>query len=48
MQFEDYIPEALEMVSAWDLSEEGFAQAVNDQAKLMAGIDPWEDHSEIH
>jgi len=48
MQPEDYIPEALEMVSAWDLDEEGFAQAVNDQARLMAGIDPWDESSEIH
>jgi hypothetical protein len=50
MQFEDYIPDALEVVSvsAWDIPEGDFAQAVNDQARLMAGIDPWEDHSEIH
>jgi hypothetical protein len=51
MQFDDYIPEALEMVSAWDIPDEDFADAVNAQARLMAGIDPsdsWEDHSEIH
>ena len=51
MPFEDYIPEALEMVSAWNLPDEDFARAVNEQAKLMAGIDScerWEDHSEIH
>ena len=48
MQYEDYIPDALEMVSARDIPDHEFAQAVNDQAKLMAGIDPWEDHSEIH
>jgi hypothetical protein len=48
MQFEDYIPEALEMVSAWDIPDEQLADAVNAQARLMAGIDPWEDQSEIH
>ena len=44
----NHILEALEIVSAWDLSEEDFAQAVNDQARLMAGIDLWEDLPEIH
>jgi len=39
MNIEDYIPEALEMVSAWELPEEDFAQAVVDQARLMSGID---------
>jgi len=51
MHFEDYIPEALEMVTAWDIPNENFADAVNAQARLMAGIDPcecWEDQSEIH
>jgi len=45
MQFEDYIPDALEMVSAWDISDEDFADAVNAQARLMAGVQPddlWE------
>jgi hypothetical protein len=27
--------------------DKDFAQAINDQAKLMAGIDPWEGHPEI-
>ena len=48
---EDYIQDALEMVSAWDLPDEDFAQAVNDQARLMAGIDPeesWEYPQYIH
>ena len=50
MQFEDYIPDALEMVSvsAWDLPDDQLADAVNAQARLMAGIDPWEDQPEIH
>ena len=36
--FVDYIPDAIETVMAWELPEEDFAQAVNDQAKLMAGM----------
>ena len=38
-QFEDCIQQALEQVEAWDLPPEQFCQAVNDQARLMAGID---------
>ena len=41
----DYILDALEMVSAWDLPDDELADAVNDQARLMAGIQPdelWE------
>jgi hypothetical protein len=37
MDYEDYIPDALELVLAWDLPEETLAEAVNEQAKLMAG-----------
>ena len=37
--YTDYIPDAIELVSAWpDLPDTDFAQAVNDQARLMAGI----------
>ena len=42
---EDYIVDALEIVSAWDLPDEDLADAVNAQARLMAGIHPdeyWE------
>jgi hypothetical protein len=35
---EDYIVEALELVSAWDIPEEDLADAVNAQARLMAGV----------
>jgi len=42
MHYENYLTEALEHVSAWDIPEEDFAQAVNDQAKLMAGLPPEE------
>jgi hypothetical protein len=47
---EDYIVEALELVSAWDIPEEDLADAVNAQARLMAGIHPddfWEAQSDI-
>jgi hypothetical protein len=40
MTYENQILDALMIVSAWDLPEEDFADAVNDQARLMAGIDP--------
>jgi hypothetical protein len=36
---EDHIQEAIEVVQAWDLPEEQFAEAVTNQARLMAGID---------
>ena len=42
MTYEDYIAEALQIVEAWELPPEAFAQAVNDQAKLMAGMSPEE------
>ena len=40
MNLEDYILDAIEMVYAWDLPEEDLADAINDQARLMAGINP--------
>ena len=45
---EDYIPEALDTVSAWDVPDEDFAQTVNDQARLMAGLQPDEPWPEMH
>ena len=44
MHIEDYIPDAIEMVSTWEISPDEFADAVNDQARLMAGVapdEPW-------
>ena len=38
MDIEDYIQDAISLVDAWDLPEEDFAQAVNDQARLMCGL----------
>ena len=48
MEFEDFIAEAFAIVTAWELPEEDVAQAVNAQARLMAGMDLYfsgEDHS---
>ena len=42
MDYEDYIPDALELVLAWDLPEECLPDAVNEQARLMAGYYPEE------
>jgi len=36
--FEDYLIDALEIVSGWDLPDEEVAEAVNGQARLMAAI----------
>ena len=41
-RYEDMLIEALDLVSAWDLPEEDLADAVNAQARLMAGILPEE------
>jgi hypothetical protein len=38
MTYEDYIADALDMVSAWDLPESEFTDAVNAQVRLMAGM----------
>ena len=40
MTIENQILDALMIVSAWDLPEEELADAVSDQARLMAGIQP--------
>ena len=43
----DYILDALEMVSAWNIPDGVLADAVNAQARLMAGINP-DDFREIN
>jgi hypothetical protein len=51
MNQQDYILDAVEIVSAWDLPEEELADAINNQARLMAGLGPdesWEDHPDTH
>ena len=40
MNQQDYILDALEIVSAWDVPDEDFADAVNSQIRLMMGINP--------
>ena len=45
---EDYVTEAIEMVSARDISDEDFAQSVNDQVRLMAGVHPQEPWPDTH
>jgi hypothetical protein len=47
MNIEDYLQDALELVSAWEIREEDFAQAVNDQARLMCGMN-LEPSSDLH
>ena len=45
MHTENHLLDALEIVSAWDIPDEDLADAVNAQAKLMAGMNPdefWE------
>jgi len=39
---EAHLSDAIETVSDWDLPEEDFADAVNAQARLLAGIEPEE------
>ena len=38
MDIEDYIQDAIDLVDVWDIPEEDFAQAVNQQARIMAGL----------
>lgn len=38
MDFEIYLEDAMQLVDAWDIPEEDFIQAVNDQARLMCGL----------
>ena len=36
--YEDYIQDAIEMVSCWDLPEDQFCQAIQHKAELMIGL----------
>ena len=47
MNTQDYILDAIEIVSSWGLPEEDLADAINDQAMLMAGVNP-DDIPERH
>ena len=43
---EDYILDALEQVLGWNLPDDDLADAVNAQARLMAGgLDQYEDNA---
>ena len=47
---EDYLTDAIESVSAWNLPDDEFDQAVNDQCHMMAGVTPdyyWDCPSEF-
>jgi hypothetical protein len=39
MNYENYILDAVEIVGAWDLPEDELADAINEQARLMASVD---------
>ena len=39
MNYQDYIEQAINHTSAWDLSDEELPDAINQQARLLAGID---------
>lgn len=42
LEIVNYLMDAYEIVSAWELPDEDFAEAVKQQAMLMAGGDPAE------
>ena len=42
MDYQNYLLDAIEVVLAWDIPDDGFIQAVKSQACLMAGINPEE------
>ena len=48
MTYENQILDAIEIVSAWDVPDDDFADAVNDQAMLMAGVNPDELPERLH
>jgi len=42
MYCQNHLLDAMEIVSSWDIPDEAFADAINAQAGLMAGISPEE------
>ena len=50
MNYENQILDALMIVSAWDIPDEDFADAVNDQALMMARVNPADipEHMDTH
>jgi len=39
LNYLDILQHTLEQVSAWEIPEEDFAQVVNDQARMMLGME---------
>lgn len=37
-EIENHLTDAIEIVSSWDLDDDAFSEAVNAQARLLAGI----------
>lgn len=48
MTTEDYIIEAAEIVSAWEIPEEYLSQTIMAQAQLMAGLDIYYSDTALH
>ena len=38
MDYSEYLQDAIDLVDAWEIPEEDFAQVVNEQARLMCGL----------
>jgi hypothetical protein len=45
MNFQQLLLDATEAVMSWEIPEEDYAEAIKDQACLMAGISPDELYS---
>lgn len=39
MDYTQYLADAIELCNSWEIPEANWAEAVNAQARLMAGID---------
>jgi len=51
MKYERYILDAIDLVLNCDVPDEDFAHVVNQQTKLMSGMnpdEPWEDHMDTN
>ncbi len=42
MNYQDLIHDAIDVVLGWEIPDEAFAEVVQAQACLMAGVDPEE------
>jgi hypothetical protein len=47
MKIENTILSSLEIVSNWDITDERLADAITEQARLMAGVN-FDDYTEVH